>query len=206
MANKIDVKAEAERIIEEPRVNTPCGKCDEQVADIIALASRVRDEAIRETVDRCIAIVKQQFAAGRRPEIERVLRQAFAEPGKEQEPSGDKARCVKFVFDERSLESVEKLKEQGRYDVSLEKDPYTVTCVKCSARVHISDAVPETPNPESDPVCHECMEKMIQAGTLRQFVDAAVEFCEWVGPVANFSIDAKRDTILRLAPQFKEKP
>ncbi len=88
MANeKIDVKAEAEEIELEVRAEMRTDTIQAWIVQRIeSLASRVRAEAKRETVDRCIAIVKQQFAAGRRPEIERVLRQAFAEPGKEQEP------------------------------------------------------------------------------------------------------------------------
>ena len=94
MANeRIDVKAEAERIAEWVRAGstvTPIGRPVHDVVSMIeSLASRVRDEASREAMERAVDAV-MDHSCNDPPECcgsshyVAEIRQAFAEPGKEQ--------------------------------------------------------------------------------------------------------------------------
>ena len=98
MANKIDVKAEAERIAGaylDPHLDFGVdldGHRNDLREEIEQFASRVRDEATREAVEKACNILDTLCVDRTSAAVPilacgiRAIRQAFAGPGKEQEP------------------------------------------------------------------------------------------------------------------------
>lgn len=170
----------------------------------------VRDEAIRETVEmackaacyHCAGEVpvvlchtdwnhrwKGDGVVRYNPCAAQVIRQAFAEPGKEQEP------C----------------------DIGKEKGApliHGVNCLKVQhTRPHMHEPDDDSPYPVDDVwYCGRChfaiTPPAVPALTLRQFVDAAVRLADahMEYPASGHPDDmADTETILRLAPQFREQ-
>lgn len=189
--DKIDVKADAREIANkyykcsghESR-NEDGDDYNELVSELVTFASRVRDEAAREAVERIEKLLMMNSCG-----CLHAIRSACAEPGKEQEPRDiGKERCVPLVH------GVNCLKVQHTRPHMHEPDddsPYPVDDVWYCGRCHFAITPPAVP-----------------ALTLRQFVDAAVRLADahMEYPASGHPDDmADTETILRLAPQFREQ-